>query len=124
MKKKKPCILIVGLLVVALMVGGCAFLQGVKDFVCNPTEAQKADAAKMLAALDAAQAAGAIFAPEIAIIKASAVLTTIQRGGCFLIAELEEVFKILDSVDTAKMKAKGLKVEVDTYPSLRKLLRK
>jgi hypothetical protein len=120
MKKKLVC-----LVMVLALVSGCAFLKTVKDFICNPTAEQMETAALMLVALDAIQAAGGSVYPPIALIKASAVLTTIQGGGCFLVAELEEIFKILDAAEMAKLKAKGLViVRIETYPALRKLLKK
>jgi hypothetical protein len=110
-------------LILALMlaVGGCCAktLDGVttKSFsnclesgpvnmICNPTPAQQATAAAMLAALDAAQVAGSIFLPALAIAKASAVLRVIQAGGCFLVAELKEAFIAVDAANRSQPLAK------------------
>jgi hypothetical protein len=71
------------------------------DFICQPTAEQQATATAMLAALDAAQAAGAIFVPTLAIAQASAVLKVIQGGGCFLVAELKAAFAIVDAGNLA-----------------------
>ncbi len=122
MKKKLVCLL----LVLALALSGCAFFKTVKDFMCNPTEAQKMEATLMLAAIDAIQAAGGMFFPPLALVKASAVLKVIQSGGCFLVAELEEIFKILDAAEASKVMIKGLKAptKFDSYPALRGTLRK
>jgi len=125
MKKRSMVKLVALAMALALALSGCTFLKTVKDFVCNPTEAQKHEALLMLVALDAVQAAGAIFVPGIAIVKASAVLTTIAEGGCFLITELQDVFDILDKAEKTKLKAKGLViVRIETYPALRATLRK
>lgn len=124
MKRKPGCYLLMGLLAL-MLVGGCAFLQSTQDFVCKPTDTQKQDAEKMLAALDAVQVAAGMFFPAANIVKASSVLKVIQSGGCFLISELQEVFNILDTVQTVKMKSMKMAVptKFETYPSLRKMLR-
>ncbi len=126
MKKRSMAKLVCLAMVMVLALSGCAFLQKSKDFLCNPTEAQKAEAALMLAALDAIQAAGSIFFPPLAFVKASAVLTTIINGGCFLIVDLIEIFKILDQAEAAKAKVKGLKAPTKfiSYPALRATLKK
>jgi len=123
---KKLVILVIA---AALLLVGCAkffaFIKPAQDFICNPTAEQKHEAQLMLVALDAVQAAGAIFVPEIAVFKASAVLETIMQGGCFLVAELQQIFDILDAAEAAKLKAKGLVlVKIDTYPALRRTLEK
>ena len=88
------------------------------DFVCNPTPAQQTTAAAMLAALDAAQAAGALFFPPLAIAQASAVLKVIQAGGCFLVAELKKAFEIVDAgnVTMTASKNKMLKGSAGPIP--------
>ena len=97
---------------------------GPVGFICNPTPAQQATAAAMLAALDAAQAAGAIFFPPLGIAQASAVLNTIRAGGCFLVAQLAEAFKAVDAANVAVAQAqlKALKTAppaLPEYPELR-----
>jgi hypothetical protein len=114
-----------GLLIIGFVMGtsigftGCAPLQAVGngirnifssapvEFICNPTEAQKLDAEKMLKALDAAQAVGVMFFPALGVAQASAVLTTIKNGSCFLIAQLKQAFEAVDAANTTLMKAKG-----------------
>jgi hypothetical protein len=102
--------------------------QSVVDFICAPTADQQADAGKMLAALDAGQAAGAMFYAPLGIVKASAVLTTIKNGGCFLVAELTEAFKVVDAANAA-VQTKQLKMlptapaTLPEYPALRKLVK-
>jgi hypothetical protein len=88
------------------------------DFVCSPTQAQKDTATAMLSALDAAQAAGAIFLPVLSIAKASAVLRVIQAGGCFLVAELKAAFEVVDAGNTAlaKKQNKMLKASAGAIP--------
>ncbi len=101
---------------------------GPVQFVCQPTDAQKADAAKMLVAIDAAQAVGAMFFPVLGIAKASAVLTTIAGGGCFLIAELKQAFEVVDAANgvvvakRAKM-VPGAPAGLPEYSSLRVLVK-
>ena len=109
---------------------GCAAYNSVRDaispvtnFICQPTEKQKQDAALMLAAIDAAQAAGAIFYPPIAVAQASAVLNTIKNGGCFLLAQLDEAFKVVDTANTKLITAKAIAVPLPQYASLRNLLK-
>lgn len=91
--------------VLAVMLSGCAALQTVSDFVCNPTAEQQQTAAQMLTALDAAQTFAAGFYPVAGVVKASAVLQTIKAGGCFLVSELAEAFKAVDAANTAKLQA-------------------
>lgn len=94
---------LLAILVILALVPGCAFLKNLNDAaapICNPTPEQKATAVLMLAAIDAAQAVIANFYPPAAIMKASAVLTTIKNGGCFLLAELAEAFQVVDAANT------------------------
>lgn len=124
--------------VLALLFAGCAGFgkfstggQSAIDFVCAPTPEQQATATTMLAALDAAQAAGAIFYPALGIVKASAVLTTISAGGCFLLTELAEAFKAVDAANVSTAKARAAKStaavlvwQLPEYSPLRNLLKK
>ena len=126
---KKVLVLV---MVLAMLFTGCAAVKSLLDsdpvnFVCAPTPAQQATATLMLAALDSAQAAGAIFVPALAVAKASAVLRVIQAGGCFLVAELKAAFEVVDAANTevAKMQVKALKTAAPAlpeYPDLRKLV--
>jgi hypothetical protein len=75
---------------VLLLVGGCAGVgkwstgvQSVVNFVCEPTEAQKAEAAKWLTAMDNIQAGVSVAFPPAAIVKASTAMTVLAKGGCF-----------------------------------------
>jgi hypothetical protein len=77
---------------------------GPVNFVCAPTAEQQATATTMLAALDAAQTAGAIFIPALSIAKASAVLQFIRAGGCFLVAELKQAFEAVDAANLSVAK--------------------
>ena len=134
MKNMKRFLAVV-LVVLAMVVVGCSGFgkwspgaQSVVDFICAPTADQQADAAKMLAALDAAQAAGAIFYAPLGIAKASAVLNTIRGGGCFLVAELTEVFEVVDAANTATQASqakmlKGAPASLPQYPALRALIK-
>ena len=116
-------------IVLAMALTGCAQIKaflssGPVGFLCAPTPAQQTTASAMLAALDAAQAAGAIFMPALAIAKASAVLRVIQSGGCFVVAELKAAFEVVDAANTevAKMQLKALKTAppaLPEYPELR-----
>jgi hypothetical protein len=127
---KKVLVLV---MVMALLFTGCTAVKGLLnsapvDFLCAPTPAQQATAAAMLAALDAAQAAGAIFLPALAIAKASAVLRVIQAGGCFLVAELKAAFEVVDAAnqEVAKMQMKMLKAAppaLPEYAPLRQLVK-
>jgi len=124
-------ILLIAILIPALLLAGCAAFKSVTDFVCNPTAEQQATAAMMLAVLDSAQAIAANFYPAAGLAKASAVLTTIAGGGCFLLSELEEVFKAVDAANTAAAKTAAAKStaavlvwQLPEYAPLRKLLRK
>ena len=108
---------LLGLLCLVLL-AGCAGLKTVGDVVCNPTDEQKAEAAAMLQALDSIQNAVGIFVPQATVIKASAVLTNITNGGCFLISDIKQILDLLDKAEAVK--TKNL-VESQTYPALRKL---
>lgn len=122
------------LLVMAMLLSGCAAIQSVLNsspvnFVCNPTAEQQATAAAMLTALDTAQAAGAIFFPALGIAQASAVLKVIQAGGCFLVDQLKEAFKVVDAANTAQAQVQLKKMPDMTspalpeYPALRRLVK-
>ena len=115
----------------ALLLAGCAAFKTATDFVCIPTPEQKATAEMMLAILDSAQAIAANFYPAAGLFKASAVLTTIAGGGCFLLSELEEAFKAVDAANTSMAKVAAAKStaavmvwQLPEYAPLRKLLRK
>lgn len=108
---------IVAILCINFVTMGCSTINSALnsapvDFVCNPTPEQQATATAMLAALDAAQAAGAIIA------KASAVLRVIQAGGCFLVAELKAAFEVIDAgnMAVAKSQFKMLKAAPAALP--------
>ena len=107
-----------------VMLSGCAGFgkwspgaQKVIDLICAPTAEQQATAAKMLAALDAAQAVGTVFFPIVGVMKASAVLTTIKNGGCFLVSELAEAFKAVDAANSAVI-VKKMKMSPGTAPAV------
>jgi hypothetical protein len=106
-----------GLLCLVLL-AGCAGLQKVADVVCNPTDEQKAEAAAMLRVLDAVQNMVGVFVPEATLIKASAVLTTIVKGGCFLISDLKPIIELIDKIEAIKTRSL---TKPQTYPALRKL---
>ena len=121
------------LVVVAMGLSGCAAVQAflsspAVDFICNPTAEQQADAAKMLVAIDTAQAVGAIFYPAAGIAQASAILTVIKNGGCFVVAQLKEAFIAVDAANAAVVQAqakklKGISTTLPEYPALRKLVK-
>lgn len=117
--------ILVLVMVLAMALTGCKALltSAPVDFLCAPTPAQQATATAMLAALDAAQAAGAIFVPALAIAKASSVLRVIQAGGCFLVAELKAAFEVVDAANTevAKMQLKALKTAPSALPEYKPL---
>ena len=117
-------LMVIGM-ILALLFTGCSGLgklstgaQSAVDLICTSTPEQQATAAAMLIALDAAQAIGSTFFPIIGIVKASAVLTTIRSGGCFLVAELAEAFKAVDAanVAVAQTRVKMLKGSTSTTP--------
>jgi hypothetical protein len=108
---------LLGLLCVFLL-AGCAGLQKVVNVVCNPTDEQRAEAAAMLRVLDAAQDMIGVFVPEAALVKASAVLNTIIKGGCFLISDLKPILDLVDKIEAVKTRSL---TKPQTYPALRKL---
>lgn len=131
--------IIVILAILSLLVCGCDsikqayqsvsdYISPVVDFICSPTAEQQVTADKMLAALDAAQAAGAIFAPELAIVKASAVLNTIKTGGCYFLDQLAAAFQVVDAANAAQamkaLKAGKAVAPLPEYVPLRKMLKK
>lgn len=104
------------LAMVVVLVSGCASFgvwssaaQKVVDFICHPTEAQMAEAAKWLAAVDAIQAGASVFFSAADIIKASSVMTVIQAGGCFVLAEVEAALNLLSNMQATQAEIKGLK---------------
>lgn len=86
--------------------------QTVADFICNPTADQKAEAAKYLTALDMVQAVAATFFPAAGIAKASAVMTTIAQGGCFLASEVQAALDLLAQAQAKQASVTGLKAAV------------
>jgi hypothetical protein len=96
--------------VLGLMTGCAGFgkwssgAQNVVDFVCNPTAAEQAEAAKWLTALDSIQAGVSVAFPAVAIMQASAVMTTLKNGGCFVLAEVQSALDLLDSMQTQQAK--------------------
>lgn len=105
---------VIVLILTLLLVGGCAGfgkwstgMQAAVDSICNPTEAQKAEAAKWLAAMDAIQGGVATFFPPLAIIKASSAMTVLKNGGCFVLAEIEAALTLLSDMQTKVATTKG-----------------
>lgn len=97
---KKYLVVVMALVIFCGCAGFGKFTPGaqtVVDMICQPTPAQQATAAIMLAALDA----GWSFVPVAGAIKASAVLNVIRTGGCFLISELTAAFKVVDAANAA-----------------------
>jgi amino acid permease len=134
-KMRKTLAILAVMMMVSVLIIGCAGFgkwsesaQKVVDFICNPTAEQQQTAATMLAALDAGQAAGMVFIPALGIAKASAILTTIKNGGCFLVSELTEAFKVVDAANEAAA-AKQMRMLKTApaprpeYPALRKLVK-
>ena len=125
-------LLVIGMILA--MVSGCAAIQSFLsspaiNFFCAPSDEQKAEAALMLAALDAAQAVGTVFYPVLGIAKASAVLTTIKNGGCFIVDQLKEAFAAVDAANAQIAQAQLKKMPdmavpaLPEYPALRKLVK-
>ena len=109
---KKLCTIVA---MVAILVSGCASLgvwsdaaQKAVDFICKPTEAQMAEAAKWLAAVDSIQAGAAVAYAPLAVVKASAVMTTIKNGGCFIVAEVEAALILIADMQAQQAKLKGI----------------
>jgi len=103
MKKAIPLVLAIVMLSGCLP--GCASFgtwssgaQAIVDFVCTPTDAEKADAAKWLSGLDLIQAGVSAFFPAAGIVKASAVMTTLKNGGCFFLSEVQAAIDLLTSM--------------------------
>lgn len=98
----------------ALIVGGCAGFgkwnsgaQAVIDTICKPTDAQKAEAAKWLVALDNIQIGVAVAFPTA--IKASSAMTVLRNGGCFVLAEIEAALILLADMQNKQAALAGLK---------------
>ena len=103
-------------MVLALVFPGCAGFgkwssesQQVVNLVCNPTDAQKAEAAQYLAALDAVQGVAVMFYPPLAIAQASAVMTTVAAGSCFLLSQVQAALDLLQAAQAKQAMAKGIK---------------
>lgn len=110
--------LIIVVLVFAMLTGcfGCAGFgkwsqsaQKVVDFVCAPSDAEKAEAAKWLTALDNIQAGVSVAFPAISIMQASAVMTTIKNGGCFILSEVQMALDLLNNMETKQAKVLMMK---------------
>lgn len=114
---------LVVLVMVGFMLAGCAWFKKGSDVICNPTPEQQHTAALMLAAIDSAQAVFGEFVPMAKIIKVSAVLKTIQAGGCFVVAELAEVFEVVDAADATVMKSRRMVPQKMAYAPLRKFVK-
>jgi hypothetical protein len=101
--------MVLGVVLVLSLAVGCAGLQTVKNFICNPTAAEQAEAAQWLVAFDAVQAVAASFYPAADAIKASAMMTTLAAGGCFLVDELAAALALLQEAQAQQATDKGLK---------------
>jgi hypothetical protein len=109
------------LLLIAVLVYGCAGLQTVTNKICNPTAEEQTTADQMLAAIDTAQVALGIIVPSVEIVQASTVLKTIRSGGCFFLNELSQAFSVVDSLNTKKaMLVKRGITTLPQYQALRK----
>jgi hypothetical protein len=73
--------------------------QEVVDFICTPSDAEKAEAAKWLTVLDNIQAGVSVAFPAISIMQASAVMTTIKNGGCFILSEVQMALDLLNNME-------------------------
>lgn len=98
-------------LILGLMAPGCAGFgkfstgaQAVVDFVCAPTEAEKAEAAKWLAAVDSIQSGVTVFFPALALVKASSAMAVLAAGGCFVLDQVETALNLLQSMQTEQAK--------------------
>jgi len=90
---------IVAMMIAALLVGGCAYLQYAKTVLCNPTEAQ-VNAAKNAASF-LEWGLPLIGQPQIgaAITAAILVFNRIRPGLCVALDELERALNTVDEVD-------------------------
>jgi uncharacterized protein YceK len=101
---------------------GCAGLgtftpgtQAVVDLVCSPTDQQKAEAAKWLAALDAIQAGASVAFPALAIMQASSVMKVVAAGGCFVLAEVQAALNLLSNMQVKQASFKSLKAQMSSH---------
>ncbi len=108
--------LIILFVAVSLLMSGCQSLgvwntqaQKVVTFLCNPDDAQKAEAAKWLSALDSIQAGVSVAFPVLAIVKASTAMTVLKNGGCFILAEVEAALTLLGEMQAEQVKALRVK---------------
>lgn len=121
---------VIVLVLALLLVGGCAGFgkwsagaQAVIDSMCNPTDAQKAEADKWLTMLDSVQDRVAQYFPPIAIVKASSAMTVLKNGGCFVLADIEAALTLISDMETKQAEAtKGIKAPPfsvkDEFPAL------
>ena len=126
----KKIILVV--LAIGMLVGvgyGCAGFgkfsppaQNVVDFVCNPTPAEQADAAKWLAAFNSIQSGVAVFYPPLEIVQASTVMTVVKNGGCFVLSQVQAALDLLTAMQSKQVKMLGVKAAPRTaaeqFPAL------
>lgn len=116
-------------MVAGLLLAGCAGFgkwssgaQEVVDFVCNPSSVEQTEAAKWLTALDSIQAGAAAFYPPLAIVQASAVMTTIKNGGCFVLSQVQAALDLLTSMQEKQVKMLKVKAaprtSAEQFPAL------
>jgi len=123
---------IIPVLVLVLVLGGisgCAGFgkwssgaQEVIGFVCSPTPAEQAEAAKWLSALDSIQAGVMVAYPAAGIAQASAVMTTLRDGGCFVLSQVQAALDLLNQMQTEQVKMLRVKAAPRTaaeqFPAL------
>jgi len=86
-------------LMLSLVMSGCAFLQASKNLLCDPTEAQ-VNAAKTAAAfLDLAAGFVGLSEVQVAITLAIIIFNRVRPGLCVALDELEQAIKTVDQVD-------------------------
>jgi len=128
MKKFIPVLILV---LVLGGINGCSSLgtfsqeaQTAVDYICAGEEG-KLTAADMLAVLELG--AGIYAGDAIDLEKAFQVLSWVKKTGCFVVAELQSAFAVVDDINAAKLKAKGplraAATALPQYAALRKYVK-
>jgi hypothetical protein len=81
--------------------------QTVVDFICNPSDTQKAEAAKWVQAATVLQDTAAMFFPLAG--KSIAAMTVLKNGGCFVVSEVQTALQLLSDMQAKDASVKGLK---------------
>lgn len=121
MRRMRFLPLLVLLVVMALGVGPCPFIQKVGDRLCNPTPEQVQQAQAAAAFLDAFAATQPL-AVQTVYYAAKGIFLMVKPGLCVAYSQLNEAVATFDGAANKVRAAKGPKVSIPNIDSLRRAM--